>query len=324
MIDRLIDRIEALNNPTVVGLDPAPEMMPDGLRREMYERFGKTPKAVAEMFLRFNRAIIDSIADIVPAVKPQIAMYERYGLDGVTTYLQTTEYAASKGLLVIGDIKRGDIASTAEAYAAHLAGVEVEGARFDLWKEDAVTVNPYLGGDSIAPFLQACKDFDKGVFVLVKTSNAGSGDIQDLQIGTTGGADRGETVCMRVARLVEQWGRDSVGARGYSRVGAVVGATQGKTGEHLRSLLPHTFLLAPGYGAQGARAEDIRGFFDARGGGAIVNSSRGVIAAWRKEQASSRAEAGPGSGEAVTLDDVGSAARRAAVEMRTRLREITG
>ncbi|MDR2156243.1 MAG: orotidine-5'-phosphate decarboxylase [Clostridiales Family XIII bacterium] len=310
MIDRLTERIEQLNNPAVVGLDPTLEMMPSGLRREMYERFGRTPKAVGEMFAAFNRTIVDSVSDIVPAVKPQIAMYERYGLDGVSAYLRTTDYAAARGLLVIGDVKRGDIASTAEAYAAHLAGVEVEGERFDPWKEDAVTIHPYLGADSVMPFVDACKNFGKAVFVLIKTSNAGSGDIQDLR--TAGDAP----VYARVARLVSEWGRDCIGTRGYSRVGAVVGATHKETGAYLRSLLPHTFFLVPGYGAQGAGAEDVRGFFDAAGGGAVVNSSRGITAAWLKRAT------GSGGGDSVSLRDVGQAARDAAIEMRDRLREV--
>ncbi|MDR0357640.1 MAG: orotidine-5'-phosphate decarboxylase [Clostridiales Family XIII bacterium] len=326
MIDRLIERIEILNNPSAVGLDPSPEMMPDDLKRDMYDLFGKTPKAVAEMFVRFNAAIIDRTADIVPAVKPQIAMYERYGLDGISAYLRTVEYASEAGLTVIGDIKRGDVAGTAEAYAAHLSGVDVEGERFDLWKEDAVTINPYLGGDSAAPFLKACKDFDKAVFVLVKTSNAGSGDIQDLRVSASEPCEGREanapdmTVCARVASLVNEWGKDSVGDRGYSRVGAVVGATHRETGEMLRAMLPHTFFLVPGYGAQGANAGDIRGFFDERGGGAIVNSSRGIIAAWMKEFPNAGAQGAKASG--ISLDEAGLAARKAAVEMRDRLRGV--
>lgn len=304
MIDRLIGRIEALRNPTVVGLDPTYEMMPEGLRQRCLAEFGRTPRAVAEMFLAFNREIIDAVADVVPAVKPQIAMYERYGLEGLRAYLETVAYAKATGLLVIGDVKRGDIASTAAAYAAHIGGTEVDGAHFDLWQEDAVTVNPYLGYDGIEPFVAACRERDRGIFVLVKTSNPGSGELQDLALAG------GETVYERVGRLVDAWGRDAMGEKGYSRVGAVVGATHKEQGERLRTLLPHTFFLVPGYGAQGASADDLWGFFDKEGGGCIVNSSRGITAAYKKEERFG--------------EDAGAAAREAALAMRADLRRALG
>lgn len=267
MIDALIRRIDALKNPTVVGLDPTLEMIPGYLKEEMFAKYGKTPEAVAEMFLAFNTAIMDAVKDIVPAVKPQIAFYERFGIAGLAAYEKTAALAKEKGFIVIGDIKRGDIGSTAAAYAAHIGGTEIEGETFDLWHEDFITVNPYLGVDGIKPFVDACNAADKGIFVLVKTSNPSSGELQDKLVD-------GRPVYLRVADLVSEWGKDSMGELGYSRVCAVVGATHPEEGERAREALPHTFFLVPGYGAQGGKAEDIRRFFDKDGCGCIVNSSR--------------------------------------------------
>ncbi|HWQ79598.1 MAG TPA: orotidine-5'-phosphate decarboxylase [Anaerovoracaceae bacterium] len=277
MIDRLMDKIDKLQNPTVVGLDPAYGMIPQAMREEMLERYGRTPKAAAKMFLRFNQEIVDHVYDLVPAVKPQIAMYEQYGIEGLLSYMETVAYAKEKGLIVIGDIKRGDIASTAAAYAAHVSGVEIEGARFDLWNEDAVTLNPYMGFDGIEPFIGPCNAYDKGVFILVKTSNPSGKELQDLV------AD-GKPVYEHAAQLVVKWGELAMGAGGYSRVGAVVGATYKEQGEELRKTMPHIFFLIPGYGAQGATGGDIRGYFDREGRGCIVNSSRGIIAAYKKDK----------------------------------------
>jgi orotidine-5'-phosphate decarboxylase len=257
------------------------------------------------MFIRFNREIIDSVADIVPAVKPQIAMYERFGPDGITAYWKTVNYAKTQGMFVIGDIKRGDISSTAEAYAAHLSGVSIGGEHFDPWNTDAITVNPYLGSDGIEPFIAAAKAHDKAIFVLAKTSNPSSSELQDLELAGEPGAPA-RLLYRVVGDLIEKWGADSVGAYGYSRVGAVVGATHREIGEKLRAALPHTFFLVPGYGAQGATAEDLKGFFDKNGRGCIVNSSRGIIAAWQKSEGAS----------------VGGAARKAALAMRDELRGI--
>ncbi|MDR0851293.1 MAG: orotidine-5'-phosphate decarboxylase [Clostridiales Family XIII bacterium] len=320
-MDKLIECIDALKSPIVVGLDPTLEMIPESLQEEMFEKFGKTPAAVAEMFLAFNREIIDSVSDIVPAVKPQIAMYEKYGLDGVAAYIKTAEYASSKGLFVIGDIKRGDISSTAEAYAAHLSGTTIGGEYFDLWHEDAITVNPYLGSDGIAPFVTAATEADKSIFVLVKTSNPSSSELQDLTVNQDENGNyadsktepspcihHGATLYRAVATLVDKWGADQIGRYGYSRVGAVVGATHRDVGAELRKALPHTFFLVPGYGAQGATAEDLLGFFDKDGRGCIVNSSRGIIAAWRKKDGLS----------------VGEAARAAAIMMRDELAHVIG
>ena len=298
MIDVLMKKIEKLNNPTVVGLDPTIEMMPAGLKNEMFEKYGKTPEAVANMFLKFNKEIVDSVCDIVPAVKPQIAMYEKYGLEGINAYLESIEYAKSKGMVIIGDIKRGDISSTAAAYAAHIGGTDIDGAEFDLWKEDWVTINPYLGIDGIQPFIDACNKKKRGAFVLVKTSNPSSNQLQDIVVD-------GKTIYETVAGLVEEWGQQSMGDMGYSRIGAVVGATHKEQGEKLRKIMPHTFFLVPGYGAQGGTGADLKGFFDKDGRGCIVNSSRGIIAAYKKNEK---------YGEAV-----GEAARDAALAMRADL-----
>ncbi|MBN7771968.1 orotidine-5'-phosphate decarboxylase [Clostridium aminobutyricum] len=298
MIDALLKKIEEMNNPTVVGLDPTLDMIPSGLKAEMMEQYGKTPRAVAEMFLTFNKCIMDSVYDIVPSVKPQIAMYEKYGLEGIRAYLETIEYAKEKGLIVIGDIKRGDISSTAAAYAAHIEGTQIEEEYFDLWKEDWVTLNPYLGIDGIQSFIDACNKKDRGIFVLVKTSNPSSSQLQDILVGD-------KTIYETVAELVEEWGSQSMGTMGYSRVGAVVGATHKEQGEQLRKRMPHTFFLVPGYGAQGATGADLRGFFDKEGKGCIVNSSRGIIAAYKKNEKFG--------------EDIGAAAREAALEMKADL-----
>lgn len=276
MIDKLIDEILKKDNPSAVGLDPTIAMMPEGLKKKYYGEYGRTAEGAAAMFEEFNRNIIDAVADIVPAVKPQIAMYERFGESGIRAYNRTCRYAAEKGLVVIGDIKRGDISSTASAYAAHLSPAEIEENREATWFEDAVTVNPYLGTDGIEPFTAACEADGKGIFVLVRTSNPSSRELQLLEL-----AD-GRLVYEAVGELVSGWGAALIGAHGYSEVGAVVGATHKSEGERLRAALPHTFFLVPGYGAQGGTAEDVAGFFDDRGLGAIISSSRGITAACRK------------------------------------------
>ena len=302
MIDKLITKIKLVENPTVVGLDPTYSMIPNFIKQEMLERFGKTPKAVAEMFIKFNKMIIDEVYDLIPSVKPQIAMYEQYGLEGLRAYMETCEYAKSKGLIVIGDIKRGDIASTAAAYAGHIAGVEVEGEHFDLWQEDAVTLNPYMGYDGIEPFIDACNKQDKGLFILVKTSNPSSSEIQDLIVD-------GMPVYDKTADLVSKWGELIMGTMGYSRVGAVVGATHKEQGAELRARMPHTFFLVPGYGAQGGTAENLKGFFDQDGLGSIVNSSRGIIAAYKNDKE-------------VDEKDFAKASRKAVIAMRNDLQGV--
>ena len=305
MIDRLIDRIKTLSAPIVVGLDPTLDMIPERIKQNCRARFDdreKSLKAVSSALFEFNREIIDSVYDLVPAVKPQIAMYERYGIDGLCAYINTAEYAQSKGLLVIGDIKRGDIASTAAAYASHIGGTEAFGETFFLWPQDAVTLNPYLGRDSIKPFLDVCEKQDKGIFLLVKTSNPGSADLQDLQLQS------GLTVYEHIADLVSAWGAGLIGKYGYSKAGAVVGATFPEQGRELRKRMPHTFFLVPGYGAQGGSGKDLRGFFDNSGIGCIVNSSRGITAAWKNDKR---------FGE----NNTGDAAREAVIAMKKDLQE---
>ncbi|MDK8649333.1 orotidine-5'-phosphate decarboxylase [Alloscardovia omnicolens] len=270
----LIDAIIAKDNPSVVGLDPKPALIPPILLNG-----ARTVRDVAEAYFAFNIAIIDAVYDIVPAVKPQIAMYEALGPAGLDVYVRTNEYAQTRGLYVLGDIKRGDIGSTAAAYAAHIEGTpSINGVgSTDVWHEDAVTVNPYLGSDGILPFVQAANNSNKDIFVLVKTSNPSSNELQDLQVDGSA-----HTVATQVAELVEQWGENSRDNKyGYSRVGAVVGATHPVLGAQLRTLMPHTFFLVPGYGAQGGTADDLAGLFDENGLGALINSSRGIIGAWK-------------------------------------------
>lgn len=320
-MDRLIDAIETTQNPSVVGLDPTRALVPpqvvdqfaDEIDQEIEDPADRPAALLAVAYFEFNRAIIDAIADVVPAVKPQIAMYEALGPAGVDTYTMTCEYAAGRGLYVIGDVKRGDIGSTAAAYAAHLSGVGDSncGSIADPWHEDAVTVNPYLGTDGITPFVEAATRGDKDMFVLVRTSNPSSSELQELEL-----ADGGR-VYEHVADLVERWGSGTIGRRGYSRVGAVVGATHPEEGRALRERMPHTFFLVPGYGAQGGTARDVAGMFDADGSGAIVNSSRGIIGAWKRSDRYSASM----SGDEV-LELVADTARDAAIAMRDDLRAV--
>lgn len=281
MIQKLIDGILKKDAPVVVGLDPNLSFIPGHIlenARALFEEGGreipeyceKENMIAAEAVWQFNKGIIDAVCDLVPAVKPQVAMYEQFGIPGMITYRRTVEYSRSKGLIVIGDVKRGDIGSTSEAYArGHLAG-----KAFDV---DFATVNPYLGTDGVKPFIEVCKEYDKGIFVLVKTSNPSSGEFQDVLTGD------GRAVYELVGQKVREWGADSMEGV-YSNVGAVVGATYPEQARILRRIMPHTFILAPGYGAQGATAADLSEFFDPDGLGAIVNSSRGIIAAYKKEE----------------------------------------
>ncbi|TCT14346.1 orotidine-5'-phosphate decarboxylase [Natranaerovirga pectinivora] len=272
MINLLIDKIKEQNSPIVVGLDPKVEFLPECVREKAFKDFGHSSKAIGEAFYEFNKGIIDHIYDVVPSVKPQIAMYEQYGIEGLIAYKKTVDYAKSKGLVVIGDIKRGDIASTAEAYAVgHLGQVTIEGNTERGFDSDFITINPYMGYDTIKPFLDVCKEENRGLFVLVKTSNPSSGDFQDLKVGD-------DFLYERVAMKVDEWGQEHMGQE-YSYVGAVVGATYPEVGKRLRELMPKTYFLVPGYGAQGGKAEDMAHYFNKDGLGAIINSSRGIIAA---------------------------------------------
>ncbi len=278
IIDKLINKIKATENPTVVGLDPRLSYVPQYIKEECFEKYGKTPKAVAESFYMFNKEIIDNVFDLIPAVKPQVAMYEMFGSEGFESYIKTIKYAKEKGLVVIGDVKRGDIASTAEAYSdGHIGHVNVDENEFEIYNEDFITLNPYLGVDSIEPYMKNCEKYEKGIFILVKTSNPNSGQLQDLDVG-------GKTLYQKVGELTSQWGEGLIGEYGYSSVGAVVGATHAQQAKNLREIMPNTFFLVPGYGAQGGKAEDLAVCFDKNGLGAIVNSSRGIVAAHMSEK----------------------------------------
>lgn len=278
MIDTLVRKIKETQNPTVVGLDPRLAFVPEHIKAEAYETYGKTPEGAVKAFLNFNKAIIDEVHDLIPAVKPQVAMYEQYGAVGMQAYIDTIAYAKEKGLVIIGDIKRSDIASTAENYSdGHIGRVSVEEEQFEIYKEDFITLNPYLGFDSIDPYMGNCEKYDKGLFVLVKTSNPNSGEVQDIMVGD-------EHLYEYMGKLVAKWGDAYIGESGYSRVGAVVGATHPEQGKILRAHMPKTYFLVPGYGAQGATAEDLAGCFNKDGLGAIVNSSRGIIAAYKKDK----------------------------------------
>ena len=314
-MDRLIEAIDTTQNPSVVGLDPTEALVPAQVVasfadevRESVENEDELPAAqLAVAYFEFNRTIIDAVAGIVPAVKPQIAMYEALGPAGVDVYAMTCEYARERGLYVLADVKRGDIGSTAAAYARMLTGVGEHAP----WNIDAVTVNPYLGTDGITPFVDAAAQTDKDLFVLVRTSNPSSSELQMLDLAN------GKKVYEHVADLVESWGAETIGKYGYSRVGAVVGATHPEEGKALRKRMPHTFFLVPGYGAQGGTAADVRGMFDADGSGAIVNSSRGIIGAWRKSGKYSETMS---ASEALEL--VGETAQAAAIDMRDNLRAV--
>lgn len=302
MIDLLVRKIKELNNPTVVGLDPRLNFIPEFIKNEAYDIYGKTLEGAAKAFLTFNKAIIDEIYDLVPAVKPQVAMYEQYGEAGIKAYIDTIDYAKSKGLVVIGDIKRSDIASTAEAYSnGHIGRVDIEGEKHEVYKSDFITLNPYLGFDSIEPYIDNCNKYDKGLFVLVKTSNPNSGEIQDINVGKDN-----EKLYEYIGKLVAKWGESAMGTEGYSRLGAVVGATHKEQGVRLRKLMPKTFFLVPGYGAQGATASDLAGCFNKDGLGAIVNSSRGIIAAYTLKNYKND----------FTEKDFAKAARKAVIDMR--------
>ncbi len=283
MIDRLVEAIRRTKAPICVGLDPQMSFLPDEVTKKAYQEFGQTLEGAAEAIWQFNRAITDAVADLVPAVKPQIAMYEQFGLPGLQAFARTVEYCKSKGLIVIGDVKRGDIGSTSAAYAAaHLGKVTVGENTFSAFDEDICTVNPYLGSDGVMPFVKECAACGKGIFVLVKTSNPSSGEFQDRMVA----ADDGRTVPLYelVGRKVDEWASDPalIGESGYSEVGAVVGATYPQMGERLRAIMPKSFILVPGYGAQGGTGKDLVPFFREDGLGAIVNSSRGIIAAYKK------------------------------------------
>ncbi len=277
MINKLVRKIQQTGAPIVVGLDPMLSYIPEHILKEAFEEYGETLEGAAEAVWRYNQVLVDHIYDLVPAVKPQIAMYEQFGVEGLRAFQKTVDYCRKKDLVVIGDVKRGDIGSTSEAYAAgHLGKVTVGSKRISVFQEDFATVNPYLGSDGIRPFIKVCKEEKKGIFILVKTSNPSSGEFQDRIID-------GRPLYEWVGEKVAEWGEEHMGDS-YSYVGAVVGATYPEMGKILRKIMPKSFILVPGYGAQGGKGEDLVPFFQKDGLGAIVNSSRGIIAAWKQEK----------------------------------------
>ena len=277
MINKLISNIRKTNAPIVVGLDPMLNYIPEHIQKKAFAEFGETLEGAAEAIWQYNKGIVDATYDLIPAVKPQIAMYEQFGIPGLIAYKKTVDYCKSKDLVVIGDIKRGDIGSTSAAYAVgHLGQVQVGSKKYAGFDEDFATVNPYLGSDGVKPFMDICKEEKKGIFVLVKTSNPSSDEFQDRVID-------GRPLYELVGEKVAQWGDELMGDE-YSYVGAVVGATYPEMGKVLRKIMPKTFILVPGYGAQGGKGADLVHFFNEDGLGAIVNSSRGIIAAYKQEK----------------------------------------
>ena len=304
-LDRMIERMAELQNPTVAGLDPKLAYVPDPIKEVAFTEHGKTLEGAAAALLAFNRGLIDALWDVVPAVKPQAAYYEMLGWPGVKALAETVAYAREKGMFVITDGKRNDIGATMTAYAAaHLGEADLEGETAVPFGADALTVNGYLGSDGIKPLLEVCGKGDKGIFVLVKTSNLSSGELQDQLL-----AD-GRTIYEAMGAMCEQWGEALPGKYGYSGVGAVVGATYPRQLGELRRKLPHTFFLVPGYGAQGGGAEDVAPGFDEKGLGAIVNSSRGILCAWQKE--------------GCAPEEYAQAARREALRMRDEIMSRIG
>lgn len=276
MINRLVQNIKKTNAPIVVGLDPMLNYIPEHVQKKAFAEFGETLEGAAEAIWQFNKEIVDKTYDLIPAVKPQIAMYEQFGIPGLMAFKKTVDYCKEKGLVVIGDIKRGDIGSTSAAYAVgHVGHVQVGEKTYAPFDEDFVTVNPYLGSDGVSPFIKVCKEENKGIFVLVKTSNPSSGEFQDQLVG-------GKPLYELVGEKVAAWGEEHMGDD-YSYVGAVVGATYPEMGKVLRRVMPKTYILVPGYGAQGGKGKDLVHFFNEDGLGAIVNSSRGIIAAYKQE-----------------------------------------
>lgn len=277
MINQLIQKIQATKAPICVGLDPMLSYIPEHILKQSFRDFGETLEGAADAIWNFNKEIVDHTCDLIPSVKPQIAMYEQFGIEGLKVYEKTVRYCQDKGLLVIGDAKRGDIGSTSAAYAtAHLGKVKVGNAVCTAFHTDFLTVNPYLGTDGVKPFVDVCREEDRGIFVLVKTSNPSSGEFQDQLVG-------GRPVYELVAEKVVEWGADCMDGS-YSNVGAVIGATYPEMSAILRKLMPNTYFLVPGYGAQGATAADLKPCFREDGLGAIVNSSRGIIAAYKQEK----------------------------------------
>lgn len=303
--DRLMESIAQKQNPTVAGLDPKLEYVPESIRNRAFAQYGRTFEGAAAAILEFNKKIIDALADIVPAVKPQCAYYEMYGWQGMKVLEETIAYAKAKGLFVIADGKRNDIGSTMQAYAtAWLGETDVDGEKLAAFDADALTVNGYLGTDGVLPLADVCRARDRGIFVLAKTSNPSSDELQNQSF------EGGETLYEALGRFCEEWGTDLKGKYGYSGVGAVVGATWPAQLTELRKMLPHTFFLVPGYGAQGGAADDVAPAFDENGLGAVVNASRSILCAWKKQNAAQ--------------EDFAECARTEAVRMRDEIRKRIG
>lgn len=298
MINKLADKIKKLDAPIVMGLDPMMNYIPEQIVNKAFAEYGETIEGACEAVWQYNKGIIDATYDLIPAVKPQIAMYEQFGVEGLKVFQKTVDYCKEKDLVVIGDIKRGDIGSTSTAYAVgHLGKVKVGSRSFKTFDEDFVTVNPYLGSDGVNPFLDVCREEKKGIFVLVKTSNPSSGEFQDRLVD-------GRPLYEIVGEQVAKWGESHMGDS-YSYVGAVVGATYPEMGKVLRKLMPKTYILVPGYGAQGGKAADLVHYFNEDGLGAIVNSSRGIIAAYKQEKYAS-----------FGAENYADASRQAVIDMR--------
>ena len=297
MIDILVEKIKQKQNPSVAGLDPKVEYVPGFIREKAYREYGKSLRGAAEAIWEYNKGLIDALYDVVPAVKPQSAFYEMYGLVGEEVLHRTIHYAKEKGLYVILDVKRNDIGSTAEAYSkAYLGKVDIDGAQCEACGVDSMTVNPYLGTDGVLPFVQDCKEYGKSIFCLVKTSNPSSGELQDIDVN-------GEKIYEKVAGLVNEWGAQCMGQSGYSAVGAVVGATYPEQAKILRQIMPKAYFLVPGYGAQGGNAKDVKNSFNEDGLGAIVNSSRGIMCAYKKGDWKEEAFAEAARAEAIRMKE---------------------
>lgn len=274
-IDRLIEKIKQTNNPTVIGLDPRYDMLP----KCVTDKYSKDLEGISKAIIEYNKVLIDATYDIIPAIKPQIAFYEMFGVPGMQAFEETCKYARKKGMIIIVDMKRGDIGSTAQGYSnAYLGKTKIGDIEESIFDVDFVTVNPYMGTDCVKPFIEDCKKYGKGIFILVKTSNPSSGELQDVKL------EDGKEVYKKVAELVEEWGKELVGEHNYSSIAAVVGATYPKQLEELRSLAPHTYFLIPGYGAQGGKANDIALGFDRNGLGGIVNASRSLMCAYKSDR----------------------------------------
>lgn len=299
--DKLAQQIKLKNNPSVLGLDPKLEYIPASIKEKYFNGNVSPQKAVADSIIEFNKRLIDALYEVIPAVKPQLAYYEMYGTEGIKAFYETIRYAKGKGLLVIADGKRNDIGTTAQAYAtAYLGKTDINGTEEEAFGADSLTVNAYLGIDGIKPFIEVCESNDKGIFVLVKTSNPSSGQLQDLKL------DDGRTIYEAMADLVNQWGNTTTGQCGYSSIGAVVGATYPRQLEKMRKRMPKAWILVPGYGAQGGTAADVAGAFDENGLGAVINASRSLMCAYKLDAWKNK----------FTHEDFAEAARAEAERMR--------